>query len=73
MVYKALYGLSSFGFRRHGRLTEIRRSLGFYSSETDADIWMRKNDDIYRFNAVYVGDVAITVKNPEVNIEQKES
>ena len=63
LIHKALYGLRSSGQRWHERFADIMRSIGFFPSLADSDIWMRRNDNIYEYVAVYVDDLAIAMIN----------
>jgi hypothetical protein len=69
-ISKALYGLRSSGARWHDRFADCIMELGFFPSKSDPDIWMRKNEGIYEYVAVYVDDLAIAMKDPKsfVNI-----
>jgi Reverse transcriptase (RNA-dependent DNA polymerase) len=64
LVDKALYGLRSSGLRWHERLANVLRSIGFTQCKAEADIWMCKNDGLYEYIAVYVGDLLIAARNP---------
>ncbi len=65
VIYKALYGLRTSGLRWHERFADCLRDLGFLPSKNEPDIWMRRNEDLYEYVAVYVDDLAIVVKDPE--------
>ena len=42
------------------------RSVGFFPSLADSDIWMRRNDNIYEYVAVYyIDDLAIAMIHPK--------
>jgi Reverse transcriptase (RNA-dependent DNA polymerase) len=62
VINKALYGLQSSGARWHDRLADCIRKLGLFPCEAKPDIWMRKNDMIYEYVAVYVDDLTIVIK-----------
>jgi Reverse transcriptase (RNA-dependent DNA polymerase) len=59
-----LYGLISSGLRWHEKLTDVLRSIGFDQCKAEADIWMRKNDGLYEYIAVYIDDLLIAARNP---------
>ena len=63
-IVKALYGLKLSGKRWHERLSDVLREMGFTPSKAEADIWMRRNGDVYEYIAVYVDDLAIAAKDP---------
>jgi hypothetical protein len=46
------------------------RSLEFVPSKAETDIWMRENDRLYEYIAVYVDDLLIAASNPEEIISQ---
>jgi hypothetical protein len=39
--------------------------MGFTPSKAEADIWMRENNGLYEYIAVYVDDLLIAARNPE--------
>jgi hypothetical protein len=43
--------------------------LGFFPWKSDPDIWMRKSDDMYKYVAIYVDDLAIAMKDPKSFID----
>jgi hypothetical protein len=47
--------------------------LGFFPCKSDPDIWMRKNGDIYEYVEVFVDDLAIASKEPQVFINTLET
>jgi Reverse transcriptase (RNA-dependent DNA polymerase) len=65
IVDKALYGLRSSGLRLHERLADILRSMGSTPCKAEADIWMRENDGVYEYVAVYINDLLIAARDPE--------
>jgi hypothetical protein len=65
IIYKALYGLRTSGLRWHDRFSDVLRDLGFEPCKAEPDIWMRRNDDVYEYVAVYVDDLAIAMKDPQ--------
>ena len=38
--------------------------MGFTISKTDPDVWMRFNEDVWEYIAVYVDNLCIAAKNP---------
>lgn len=69
LIFKALYGLRTSGLRWHERFADILRNMGFFPSKAENDIWMRVQNNIYEYIAVYVDDIAIAAKDPESIIE----
>ena len=65
VINKALYGLKSSGLRWHEKFSDTLRDMGFKISKADPDVWMRKNQDIWEYIAVYVDDLAIAAKDPK--------
>ena len=63
IISRALYGLKSSGLRWHERLADVLRSMGFYASKAERDIWMRDMGDHYEYIAVYVDDLAIVSRD----------
>ena len=64
-ISKALYGLKSSGLRWHEKFADTLRHMGFEISKADPDVWMRRNDDVWEYIAVYVDDLAIAAKDPK--------
>ena len=65
LIDKALYGLRSSGLCWHQRFADVLRDMGFVQSKAEADIWMRENDGLYEYIAVYVDDLLIAARNPK--------
>ena len=65
VIFKALYGLRTSGQRWHERFADCLREMDFFPCKAEPDIWMRKNDDIYEYIAVYVDDIAVAAKDPK--------
>jgi asparagine synthetase B (glutamine-hydrolysing) len=59
-----LYGLRTSGLRRHERLSDVLRSLGFTPCKAEPDIWLRSNGEVYEYVAVYVDDLAFAMETP---------
>ncbi len=49
IIVKAIYGLKSSGLRWHERFTDVLRSMGFFPSFPEPDIWMRNKGDHYEY------------------------
>jgi hypothetical protein len=43
----------------------VLRAMGFIRSKAKADIWMRENNNLYEYIAVYVDDLLIAARNPK--------
>ena len=67
VMYKALYGTRSGGACWHDKFFDILHDMGFKPSKADPDIWMKSSKDgsHYEYIAVYVGDLAICMKDPK--------
>ena len=68
IISKALYGLHSSGLRWSERLADVLRAMEFFPSKAEKDIWMRDKGDHYEYIAVYVDDLMIASRLPEVII-----
>ncbi|GAX13599.1 hypothetical protein FisN_14Lh370 [Fistulifera solaris] len=64
VINKALYGLRTSGLRWHERFADVLRTMGFFPSKAEPDIWMRENEGLYEYVAVYVDDIAIAARDP---------
>ena len=69
LIHKALYGLKSSGLRWHERFSDVLRSMNFFLSKAENDIWMRDMGDHYEYIAVYVDDLALASKNPQAIVD----
>jgi len=65
IISKALCGLHSSGLRWSERLTDVLREMGFFTSKSEKDIWMRDKGDHYEHIAVHVDDLLIASKDPD--------
>jgi Reverse transcriptase (RNA-dependent DNA polymerase) len=65
IISKALYGLRSSSARWHDRFADCIREIGFFPCKAEPDIWIRKKNNLYEYIAVYVDDLAITMKDPK--------
>ena len=72
IIVKALYGLKSSGKCWHDRLFEVLKAMDFFPSKAEADIWMRRQGDVYEYVACYVDDLLIASKNPQAIIDALE-
>ena len=67
VLKKALYGLrsSSRAFRAH--FADFLRSLGFFASRYDRDVWMREREELdgYDYVCTHVDDFKIVARNPD--------
>jgi hypothetical protein len=73
IIYKAQYGLRSSGLRWHEKLADVFRSMGFFPSLADKDIWMKDKGDHYEYIAMYVDDLAIGSKAPKEITDELEN
>ena len=64
IISKALYGLHSSGLRWSERLADVLRSMGYFPSKAEKDIWMRDKGDHYEYIAVYVDDLMFASRDP---------
>ena len=65
VINKALYGLRSSGAKWHDRFADALREMGFMPSKADPEVWMRYNDSMYEYIAVYVDDLAVAARDPQ--------
>ena len=65
LISRALYGLRTSGAQWGDRLADVMREMGFSQCKADPYIWMRRNEDIYEYVAVYVDDLALAMKDPK--------
>ena len=67
VMYKALYGTRSGGACWHDKFFDILHNMGFKPSKADPDIWTKSSKDgsHYEYVAVYVDDLAISMKDPK--------
>ena len=63
IIYKALYGLRTSGKCFLHKFAESLRAMGFTPSKPDSCLWMRQNEDVYEYVAVYVDDLCIASRN----------
>ena len=67
VVYKALYGLRSSGKQFGDYLADCLKSLGFFQSRAEPQIFMRLNEEtrLWEYVACYVDDLCIVMIDPE--------
>jgi Reverse transcriptase (RNA-dependent DNA polymerase) len=64
IIFKILYGLRSSGLCWYQRFADVLRAIGFYPTKAESEIWMRENNGLYEYIAVYVDNLLIASKNP---------
>ena len=69
IISRALYGLRSSGQQWHQRFAACLRKEGFKPCCAEPDVWMRKDNNIYEYVAVYVNDLAFAVKDPKAFVK----
>lgn len=62
-INKAQYGLCTSAARWAEALSLVLQQINFKQSKADMDIWMRKNDDVWEYIAVYVDDLIVIAKD----------
>jgi hypothetical protein len=74
-VYKALYGLRSSGKQFGDYLANCLKSLGFFQSRAEPQIFRRLNEEaqLWEYVACYVDDLCIVMKDPETFLKQLQS
>ena len=66
IINKALYGLKSSGARWHERLFDVLWEMGWRPYKANSDIWMKRNGDLWEYIAIYIDDLCIATKDPEL-------
>ena len=73
VITKALYGLLTSGLRWHERLADCLRDMGFQACNMEPDIWIQIVDNKwcmhYEYIAVYVCDLLIESKSPQLIVD----
>ena len=72
-MVKAQYGLKSSGKCWHDRLFDVLKSMDFFPSRAESDIWMKDCGDHYEYIACYVDDLLIASKDPQKIIDALEA
>lgn len=70
IVVKALYGLKTSSARWSEHLSDTLRSMGWFQSKAENDVWMKDCGDRYEYLAVYSDDIIVTAKDPKAVLEQ---
>ena len=55
-IHKSLYGLKSSAARFHEHLSVKLKTLGFYPSKADSDLWMKDCGSHYEYIACFMDD-----------------
>jgi Reverse transcriptase (RNA-dependent DNA polymerase) len=53
------------GYKQHQGFADMLRAMGFIPSRAEDDIWIRENNSVYEYIAVYVDDLMIAARNPK--------
>ena len=64
VISKDLYGLHTIDKQFHEGFADTLCIKGFMTCKADSDIWMRHNNGIYEYVAVYVDNLLCTMKDP---------
>ena len=69
---RALYGLTTSAERFRTMLVDFLRTLGFFPSRFDRDVWIRLRDtkDGYDFICTHVDNFKVVVKDPDILTER---
>ena len=75
LIVRALHGLRSSGKSFRDYLAGHLWEMGYTSSEADPDLWMKPNikvdgTEYYHYVICYVDDVAVTMKEPKVFMDE---
>jgi Reverse transcriptase (RNA-dependent DNA polymerase) len=68
----ALYGLRSSGLSWHQRFADLLQLQDFVPCKAENEIWMRPNNGVYEYVAVYVDDLLFAAKDPSSIINSTE-
>jgi hypothetical protein len=60
------------GYNQHQGCADVLRAMGFIRSKAKADIWMKENNNLYEYIAVYVDDQLIEARNPKEIVQTLE-
>jgi hypothetical protein len=66
------YGEQMAGYNQHQIFAEVLRAIGYIPSQAKTDIWMRKNNNLYEYIAVYFDDLLNAARNPKEIVETRE-
>jgi hypothetical protein len=65
----ALCGLRSSGLCWHQRFLDVLRLMRCTPSKAEADIWMQDNNGLYEYIAVYVDNLLIAARDPDLIVQ----
>ena len=65
IIIKGLYGLKTSGARWSEDLADTLRSLGWFPSKAENDVWMKDCGSHFEYLAVYVDDILVASKDPK--------
>jgi Reverse transcriptase (RNA-dependent DNA polymerase) len=66
------YGEQMAGYNKHQGFADVLRAMGLIPSKAKADIWVKENNNLYEYNAVYVDDLLIAASNPKEIVQTLE-
>jgi hypothetical protein len=66
------YGGEMAGYNQHLGFADVLRAMGFIPSQAKVDIWIRENNNLYEYIAVYVDELLIAVRNPKEIVQTLE-
>ena len=74
IISRALYGLKSSGAAWRAKLAETLRGIGYFPSEADPDVWLKKATKVdgtpyYKYMLVYVDDVLHIASDPNTDMK----
>ena len=74
-VYKALHGVQSSCKQFGDYLADYLKSLGFFQSRVEPQIFIRLNEEaqLWEYVACYVDDLCIVMKVPKTFVKQVQS
>ena len=69
IIARALYGLKSSGAAWRSKLAETMSDIGYFSSQSDPDVWLKvaskgNGTPYYKYMLVYVDDILHIAENP---------
>jgi hypothetical protein len=59
------YGEQMSRYNQHQEFADVLTAMGFILSHAKAAIWMKENNNLYEYIAVYIDDLLIAAKNPK--------
>ena len=69
VIIKALYGLRTSGARFHEKFADTLSDMGFTPGKADPDVWMKDCGTHYEYVCVWVDDLAVMMKDPNLFFE----